>query len=652
MADDNKTCTPMEETAKMKKKAKGSSDARFRFCLSEDKMKLGISQYTPPSKLGAEATVDSICRQIAEAGVKLDPDRAAAKRIISILQNGGGIDEISGITLVRGVEVQEPEDASIEPQGDLTKPVFPGDRFAEYSPPKLARNGETIDGVITKPKDNRKAEDIKPEAGENCDFDARDGGFTATTHGIARIEGGRVSVAPCLRVTSDEIKVLGDLYDKDFRGLAVTPDRIVKVLHDMEIGLEPDLDWLDKELERAAKSRQPRLNKTVIKGKRPIDGRDGWLEYLVATREEAGTEDDQGRIDYRNRGLYPSVTPDQTVARLHPPTQGEAGVDVYGKTIPANAGRELTLHAGENIEVSADGITFTAKDTGILVVEKNTVSVTQCLVIHGDVNLGTGNVRTDEGSVKVTGNVLSGFKVEAPKHVIVEGSVESADIKAGGDVSVKGGILQPDGGTVFAGGEVVTGFAANATIRAGRSLVIKNECSNCRVQTPYLLAAKGKGVVQGGVLVITKGMEVNELGSELGVPTTISVGIGSEKDSELIAERTRLKKELQKIDHALGGADPKDILQRTPEAKRPQVAKIIKHRMNVAKRFEDTAARAAEMTKQRISQLSGVKIKVRKQIHPGVLVKMGGKTMKVKNTLERSMIFWHPGKDDIEVGNL
>lgn len=633
-------------------KQKGSADARFRFCLSEDSMKLGISRYIPPTQLGAKATVDSLCRQIEQAGIKLPPDRAAAKRVISIIDNGGGTDEISGITLVRGIEVQEPQDAAIEPLGDLRFPVFPGDRFAEYIPPQESREGQTIDGQISKPKSRQKPSDLKPEAASNCDFDATSNIFTASAYGIARIEGGRVSVDPAMWVTKDEIKVVGDLYPKDASGKAIAPDRIVKVLHDMGIGLEPDLDWLDKELMRASNSGEPAKGKIVIRGKRPKDGRDGWLEYLVSTREESGTEDNQGRIDYRNRGQYPSVKEGQAIARLHPPTQGEAGIDVYAKTIPANAGTDLVLHSGENVEVSEDGVTFSATGSGIMVVERGVLSVTQCLVVAGDVNMSTGNVRVEEGSIKINGNVLGGFKVEAPEHIVVGGTVESADLKAGGNIDVKGGILQPDGGTVVAGGDITTGFSANARIKAGRSFFVKNECSNCEVHSPLVIAAKGKGVVQGGTISITEGMEVNELGSDLGVPTTVVVGVSRAEDAEVLEERSRLKGELKKIDKALGGSDPKEILLRTPEAKRGHVAKIIKHRMGLAKRYEESAARATQIIRKRQEDLASVKIRVKKTLFGGVTVKMGGKALKIKHNVDRSMVFWHPGKDEIEVGNL
>ncbi|GAB7022268.1 FapA family protein [Salidesulfovibrio brasiliensis] len=646
--DDKNTCDPMNEPEKQK----GSADARFRFCLSDDSMKLGISRYIPPTQLGAKPTVDSLCRQIEAAGVKLPPDRAAAKRVIGIINNGGGSEEVSGITLVRGIEVQEPQDATIEPKGDLSWPVFPGDRFAEYSPPKEAREGQTIDGKITKPRDKSKPSDLKPEAGSNCDFDATTGLFVSSVYGLARIEGGRVSVDPAIWVTTDEIRVIGNLHSKDFRGGAVTPDRIVKILYDMKVALEPDLDWLDKELMRAANSGEPAMGKVIVKGRPPKDGRDGWLEYLVTTREESGTEDDQGRIDYRNRGQYPSVDQGQVIARLHPPTQGEAGMDVYGKTIPANAGNEMVLHAGENVEVAEDGITFSATGSGIMVVERGVLSVTQCLVIAGDVDMSTGNVRVEEGSVKINGNVLGGFKVEAPEHIVVGGTVESADLKAGGNIDVKGGILQPDGGMVEAGGDITTGFSANATIRAGKSFFVKNECSNCRIHAPVVIAAKGKGVVQGGTISITEGMEVNELGSELGVPTKVVVGVGRKEDAEVLEERSRLKKELQKIDRALGSSDPKQVLMRTPEAKREQVAKIIKHRMGIAKNYEESAARATAIVRKRQEDLASVKIRVKKTIFAGVTIKMGGKALKVKRNTDRSMVYWHPGKDEIEIGNL
>ncbi|MBU4378277.1 MAG: FapA family protein, partial [Proteobacteria bacterium] len=110
-------------------------DAQFRFAMSEDGMKLGVSRYSPPQG-GEGPSVALLKRQVAKAGVGLPVDEEAAREIISAIQRD---EEIRRVVLVRGIEVQEPSHASLVALGNLEYPVFPGDRFARKHPPQHAR---------------------------------------------------------------------------------------------------------------------------------------------------------------------------------------------------------------------------------------------------------------------------------------------------------------------------------------------------------------------------------------------------------------------------------------------------------------------------------------------------------------------------------
>jgi hypothetical protein len=340
------------------------------------------------------------------------------------------------------------------------------------------------------------------------------------------------------------------------------------------------------------------------------------------------------------------------VARLHPPTKGQGGIDIFGKTVPANEGRELFIHLGENVILLEDEITFQATARGILVMERNTLSVSECLVLSGNVDMGTGNVRVDTGSVKVLGNVQAGFEVRAPKHVVVGGSIESATVVTGGNVEVSGGILMPDGGLVE-GGDVITSYMNNGRVLAHGNIVFKNEISNSNIQAfGKIIAEKGKGIIQGGTSLCSRGMTVNELGSELGVRTVVGINLSTEDDLDLIKERKHLVKEINKIDKILGKGDPRDILTRTPADKREAVVKIIKHRMNVSKRYKNVTEELTEKADMRQQELAGISIKVMRTIHAGVIIKMGGQTVQVKKTMDRTQIHWNQDERKISFGPL
>jgi uncharacterized protein (DUF342 family) len=612
-------------------------DAQFRFAMSEDGMKLGVSRYFPPQG-GEGPSVALLKRQVAQAGVRLPVDEEAAREVVGAIQRD---DEIRRIVLVRGIEAQEPRHASLVALGNLEFPVFPGDRFARKHPPRRARDGETIDGRPLHPKEHFEPEDIKVSMGDNVEFDALTNAYVSTAWGMARLREGTISVDPVTHIDEDAISVRATLHHRDFRGQAVTAERVEKELRDLGVVIDIDIDHIESLIRQAHNQGLPLPDRIVVEGKHPVPGRDGWLEYLVSVRELAGTEDQSGRLDFRDRGAYPLVEPGQTIARLHPPTAGQGGIDIYGKTIPASGGHELVVHLGENVDVLDDKVTFTSRAKGVMVMERNVLSVTECLIIPGNVDLGTGNVTLEHGSVKVLGSVHAGFAVNAPKHVIVAGSIESATVRAGGNIEVSGGILMPDGGSVRAGGSISAAYATNARLAAGGDVIIANDITNSEIHAEgRLVGTRGKGHVQGGNIITGKGLDINELGSELGVRTVVGVRIDHEGDEALRAERKRLKDAIRKIDDTLGCDPPEVILTRTRPEKRAAVAEIIKHRLALVKRRKAVSEEINQLALSRQEELAGVRIKVHRLIHPGVVIVFGAKKHIVSKRTEASVISW------------
>ncbi|MUM77706.1 DUF342 domain-containing protein [Pseudodesulfovibrio sp. F-1] len=626
----------------------GPRDAQFRFAMSEDGMKLGVSRYFPPQGAGEGPSVALLKRQVAEAGVRLPVDEEAARRVVDAIQRD---EEIRRIVLVRGIDVQEPRNASLVALGNLDFPVFPGDRFARKHPPRRARDGETIDGRVTTPKEHFEPEDIKVTVGANVEFDSLTNAYVSTVWGMARLHEGTLGVDPLTHISEDARIVKATLHHRDFRGQPVTGKRVEKELRDMGVVIDIDLERLEALLAQSKEQGQPLPDQVLVAGKPPVPGRDGWLELLVSTRELAGTEDESGRLDFRDRGTHPMVEAEQVVARLHPPTSGEGGIDIYGKTIPPGRGKPMVVRRGENIDVLDDEITFISRARGVMSLEGNVLSVTECLLINGNVDLGTGNITLEYGSVKILGSIHAGFSVSAPKHVIVAGSIESATVSAGGNIEVSGGILMPDGGTVRAQGSVSCAYATNARIRAGGDVIIANDITNSDIRAEgRLQGTRGKGHVQGGKIVTGRGMEIKELGSELGVTTVVGIQIHHDGDDTLRAERKRLKEAIRKIDDALGSDQPKVILARTRPEKRAAVAEVIKHRMTLVKRRKAISEEINQRMLARQEELAGVRIRVHRLIHPGVVVVIGSKKLAITRRTEAATITWDTRTGEIVLG--
>ncbi|BCS88582.1 FapA family protein [Pseudodesulfovibrio sediminis] len=621
-------------------------DAVFRFSLSADGMKLGVNRYFPPNG-GKGPSVGLIKAQVAAAGVQFPVDEDAAQRVVDAIEEGR---EFTGIALVHGIPAKEPRDASLTALGDLEYPVFPNDQFARFRPAQKAENGQTINGKEIKPKGNFVPEELTVEVGDNVTWDAVSESYVSTVWGIARLKDDVICVDQIPYITEDEVSVRGNLHHKDFRGTPITPARVDKEMRDMGVLIDMDMDLMDAKLKQAKELDIPLLDQVFVEGAHPVPGRDGWLEYLVATREDAGIEDDSGRLDFRNRGAYPMVEIDQIIGRLHLPTPGEGGIDIYGKTIPAHGGKDLVIHLGENVTLLDDKITYQSKAKGVVVMDRGVLSVTDCLIIHGNVDLESGNVKVEEGSVKVKGSIQAGFSVSAPKHVIVEGSIESATVHAGGLVEVAGGILMPEGGQVTCGGDVIANFATNANIKADGDVFIANEVQNSIIQTKgRLYASSGKGIIIGGGIITGKGLEANELGSELGVATRVGVLINDEEDEKLHLERAKVVKAIKKVDDALGTEPPEVILMRTPEAKKAAVAEVLKHRSTLLQRRKVLSEQINQLNLTRQKELEGVTISAKRFLHPGISVRFGKKVFEIQKRMEASVLYWDPTNRKIAI---
>jgi hypothetical protein len=206
----------------------------------------------------------------------------------------------------------------------------------------------------------------------------------------------------------------------------------------------------------------------------------------------------------------------------------------------------------------------------------------------------------------------------------------------------------PDGGEVVSDGRVIANYAVGARIRARHDVIIANEIQNSVIRTGgRLIALSGKGTVQGGVILASKGIEVNELGSELGVATTVGIIVEEAEDEKLREERRRVAQAIKKIDATLGTEPPETLLARTPEAKRPALLEVIRHREALVLRRESLSGRIHRLLLRHQQEMQGVTIQVKRFAHPGVMITFGKHRKKVEKRLEASTFHWDEEKRDI-----
>jgi hypothetical protein len=400
---------------------------------------------------------------------------------------------------------------------------------------------------------------------------------------------------------------------------------------------------LKQAIAQAAETRSPVEDVVLCRGIPSQKGKDGYFQQEVpssAHEAEHGKETESGRIDYRARNRIRAVKAGDVLGRLMPPQTGTPGRDVLGKPIPVREGQPFKLVVGENVSVSEDGAEFRAATEGMVFFQGNTLKVTEIFQINGDVNLQVGNVELERGSVSITGSVLAGFRVEAPGNIVVRNVVEDAVLAAGGDVVVGCGIAMQHQGSIQAGGNISAMYAQNASLRAGNEVNIAHEINNCSVFAGQkVMATRGRGKIVGGVLRCGREVQAREIGSPMGVETIILLGVNRSMEKSL-ARKRELKRTLEKIYASLGTGDVRDILEKVPQEKRRDVARVLKTRLACERELQEIRARIAQEREDQRDMLDKVRVKALAMIHPDVTIKCFKGYFKTTKTLQAPTIVY------------
>lgn len=340
----------------------------------------------------------------------------------------------------------------LQPYGDPTRPVRPGDAV-----------GRVLDGsAFTVLGDTRAPLGIDLVTGELM---ARELGVLerverpATASAPAKPEATPAPPAssgpahtlilrPLVTVSPDRLAVLADVHATDHRNRPLGADVYAAAAQRLGVAATTDNGplagpALDNALRDAARM-GPRTGVVLARGMPPVHGEDARLEFQANPGAACVLRQDEGRIDCSDRWPHFTVATGDPVARVHPPTPGMPGVDVFGAPVPQRHGTPLELLPGpgmRRLEEVGGAVLFIATAPGLVDVANGTVTVSPLRIIDGDVDLSTGDVTVPVGSAVVRGTVRSGVTLSVERHVLVEDTVENARVRCGGDLMVRGGIV-------------------------------------------------------------------------------------------------------------------------------------------------------------------------------------------------------------------
>ncbi len=307
-------------------------------------------------------------------------------------------------------------------------------------------------------------------------------------------------------------------------GANITVPTIVNQLK--KLGIQPATIKMEM-IERIVKNEIFNESVVIAFGTKPVDGADAYIEYYFDTKAEKPrpTINEEGFVDFKDLNIFQTVKAGDPVAKKTPATKGVNGMDVYGTPLIAKDGKDCPPPVGLNVKPGQDDPNmFVASVSGQPKIISGKVNVVPILEIKGNVDFSTGNI-SFTGSVKVQGNVVSGFSIKAMGDVEVGGVIEMATIECGGSLVVKAGIVGQDKALIMCRGNINAKFIDKATVYADGDIYIEESILYSKVSSSGKIVLAGKkGFIMGGITRASKSITCNQLGSPTQTPTIIEIG--------------------------------------------------------------------------------------------------------------------------------
>lgn len=382
---------------------------------------------------------------------------------------------------------------------------------------------------------------------------------------------------------------------------------------------------------------------TVARGEAALASADGRLETLINLGQiHRPQEDDKGRADFRELGLIHSVAVGTPLLRRHPPQPGRPGRTVLGAEIPAAKPKDVKFPAHLDGVAAAPGKPdlLIAEVAGHPVVRRDCVRVDPILVLP-EVDLASGNIDFI-GAVEIKGDVQTGMKIKAGGSVVIHGTLESAEVDAGGDVEVKGGVIgqrdqgsgdgKPSGARVRAKGSVRAHHVENASIFAEQSVFVSDLIAQSEVTAleEVVVGKEGgrRGHIMGGVIRATRAVTAYCLGASGSSRTEIVVGLNPPLAAAIEASKAAAAAKRKEQDDL-------EKLVRVLQARTDRAELLAKAQFTLERARGELADIQATLAEQEaeLKLTDKAEVVVVNAVHPGVAVTIGRKVKVVAENL-------------------
>ena len=324
-------------------------------------------------------------------------------------------------------------------------------------------------------------------------------------------------------------------------------DDIAVALQENEIPVNEDLKIRIHEiLEQLTEPGTPDRMPTLVQAIPHVDGQDGrfeWSEKCDPEKHKAPEIDPlaSDRASFYHRSTLIVVDKNDVLGVLHPPTNGQEGTDIFGKSIPAQPVEDFKIEPGENVQLLAEGKTFVAQCDGEPKLEGTTLSVDPVLTINSEVDFATGNV-CYSGDIIIKGDIKDLFEVRTGGNITVEGTIESAQVECAGSLTIQRGVCGKNKGKLQVQKDLSVKFLSNVSAWIQGNALVESEIVNVNLNCRGQVVLQN-GAIHGGQVTAAGNIETPIIGSPASVRTVIKAAMDpylEREINELNAERAQL----------------------------------------------------------------------------------------------------------------
>lgn len=272
----------------------------------------------------------------------------------------------------------------------------------------------------------------------------------------------------------------------------------------------------------------------IIVGRPPRQPQDGSLEWTADYFTSGYVVDPETkRIDFHQKTEDPAVEKGRLLVRVHPPVDGQDGLDVYGLPLKVPRPKAAFIQGGRSVTWDEKEQGFRAGCCGRVRLTGRLLEVDNVYHVKGDVGNDSGNIKHN-GQLLIDGNIEPDFRVECTGNIEVRGLIYASEIICGGTLVVRKGINQSPDKPMRVIGDVVAKYIHNASIESSGNIHAETEIFQSQIKTAGEVNCTS-GRIVGGVTMAGGNITVGEVGSRGNVKTLLIAGLHHEKVSRLQA---------------------------------------------------------------------------------------------------------------------